>query len=270
MNKEITTIASRNQAEGRTFALATVVSTAASSPRQMGAQMIVYPDESIEGTIGGGTLEATVVEEAAEALEEGQGRKVEYTLAPNELGMYCGGEVEVFIDVYTRNFHLVQFGAGHVGEAVARIAEDIGRSYSIVDDREEFAAPEKFPAAEQVVCAEFDSVFDKLNLDENTYLSIITRGHAADGVVLKQALNSPARYIGMIGSDSKVRRLCGEVAEEIGENPLADERVYAPIGLELGTSSPGDIAVSLWAELLKIHTGGSGDHMALSADSISE
>ncbi|MGM0381862.1 MAG: XdhC family protein [bacterium] len=263
MSGELYEIALENEAEGTPYALVTVIDTAASSPRNTGAKMIVYEDGEIEGTIGGGALEANVMEEAVEALEEGQSRKLEYTLEPEDLGMYCGGAVELFIDVYTRDFHLVQFGGGHVGEAVARVAELTGRSYTIVDDREKFANRDKYPGASRVLCTDFEGCFEDLNVDENTYLSIITRGHSADGVVLKQALQTDACYIGMIGSESKIRRLCGEIEEEIGENPLDEDRVYAPIGLKLGTSRPGDIAVSLWSEILKLHTGGNAEHMRI-------
>ena len=261
MNNELYEIAIENEAEGVSYALVTVTDTAASSPRKVGTKMIVYEDGSIDGTIGGGTLEANVIEEAVEALDEGQSRKLEYTLEPEEFGMYCGGAVELFVDVYTRDFHLVQFGGGHVGESVARLAELTGRSYTIVDDREEFANRKKYPGAARVVCADFEDCFEELSIDENTYLSIITRGHSADKIVLKQAVETEASYIGMIGSDSKVRRLGREIEEGTGSNPLEEARVYAPIGLKLGTSRPGDIAVSLWAEILKLHTEGTADHM---------
>lgn len=263
MNRQIIEKARVKQQEGEPFAMVTLTDTAASSPRHVGAQMIVNPDGSIEGTIGGGTLEATIIEQAEEALEDRRSMKVEHTLEPEELGMYCGGWAEFFIDVYHREFHLVQFGAGHVGEAVGRIGEVIDRSHTIVDDREEFADPAKFPAAEKVVCTDFGSALEELNVDENTYLSIITRGHTADATVLKQALETPAGYIGMIGSETKVKRLCDEIEEETGRNPRAEDRFYSPIGLKLGTSSPGDIAVSVWSEILKIHTGGTGRHMTL-------
>ncbi len=266
MRAEIIDEVRENQRQGRTFALITVIDTEASSPRHMGAQMIVYPDGQIAGTIGGGTLEATIIKQAVKAIEDRQSQKVVHVLEPEELGMYCGGRAEFFIHVYHREFHLIQFGAGHVGEAVARIAEVIGRPYTVVDDRPEYANPEKFSLAEEVVCADFSAVFEGLTVDENCYLSIITRGHAADGVVLKQALQTPARYIGMIGSKTKIKRLCAEIAEEIGENPLDDPRVYAPIGLQLGTSSPGDIAVSVWSELLKIQSSGTGDHMRIKGE----
>ncbi len=266
MRREIIEKVRKNQKAGCPFALITVVDTEASSPRHMGAQMIVYPDGAGEGTIGGGTLEATLMEEAVQALEKRQSRKIVHTLAPEELGMYCGGRAEFFIDVYYRDFHLVQFGAGHVGEAIGRIGEITGRPYSIVDDRAEYADPAKYPGAEQVICTDFEVAFERLKVDENCYISIVTRGHAADAIVLKQALSSPAKYIGMIGSITKTKQLCEEIAAEIGTDPLEDSRVYAPIGLELGSSSPGDIAVSVWAELLKIHTEGSGRHLRLPAE----
>ncbi|MFB6355603.1 MAG: XdhC family protein, partial [bacterium] len=162
--------------------------------------MMVYEDGSIEETIGGGALEAFVIEESVKAIEQGESRKVTYNLEPGELNMYCGGQVEFFIDVFRREFHLVQFGAGHVGQAVARVAESINRPYTIMDDREEFADPEKFPGASRVIHCDFMEAFDRVNVDENTYLSIITRCHDTDIMLMEQALETEAAYIGMIGS----------------------------------------------------------------------
>jgi len=102
-------------------------------------------------------------------------------------------------------------------------------------------------------------------VDEDTYISIMIPGHAADKILLKQALKPDACYIGMIGSKSRVIRLCKEIQEETEQNPLAGPRVYTPVGLEFGISHPGDIAVSLWAEILKIHTSSSEEHVRAEA-----
>jgi xanthine dehydrogenase accessory factor len=130
------------QTEGKPYALVTVTDTVNSSPRKIGSKMLVRKDGSIEGSVGGGAMEAFVIEQAKQAIEDNESQKVSHRLEPNELNMYCGGTVEFFIDVERRSFHLLQFGAGHVGEAIARVGESIARSYTIVDDREEFADPE--------------------------------------------------------------------------------------------------------------------------------
>ena len=266
MSDELFEIASNNQRSGTSFALVTVTDTTNSAPRKVGSKMVVYQDGEIDGTIGGGALEAFVIEEAKKAIEEGQSQKVEHRLEPGELNMYCGGTVEFFIDVHQREFHLIQFGAGHVGEAVARVAEANGRPYTIMDDREEFADPEKFPNAQEVIHCDYLEAFRKIDVDQHTYLSIITRCHDTDIQLMEQALETDAAYIGMIGSETKTIRLFRNLEEACGVNPVEDPRVYAPIGLKLGSSEPGDIAISVWAEILKIHTGGSAEHFRLDED----
>lgn len=263
MSEDVFDAAARARKTGDSFALVTITDTVNSSPRDVGTKMIVYEDGSIENSIGGGAVEAYVIEQARQALNQGESRKVTHTLEPDELNMYCGGRMEFFIDVHERDFHLLQFGAGHVGAAVARVGEAIGRSYSIVDDREEFADPEAFPGASRVVCCPYDEAFDHVEVDEKTYISIITRCHDTDIQLIRQALDTPAAYIGMIGSDTKAIRLFRNLEEQTGVNPVEDERVYAPIGLRLGSSQPGDIALSVWSEVLKIHSGGSGKHHRL-------
>lgn len=263
MRDKILGIASENERKGTSFALVTVTDTNNSAPRKVGSKMVVYEDGNIEGTIGGGALEAFVIEEAKKAIEEGDSQKVEHRLEPGELNMYCGGTVEFFIDVHQREFHLIQFGAGHVGEAVARVAEAINRPYTIMDDREEFADPEKFPGASEVIHCDYLEAFDKISVDEHTYLSIITRCHDTDIQLMEQALETNAAYIGMIGSETKAIRLFRNLEEHTGVNPADDPRVYAPIGLQLGGSEPGDIAISVWSEILKLHTDSSGEHYRL-------
>jgi xanthine dehydrogenase accessory factor len=266
MSDELLDIAADNSACGESFALVTITDTTNSAPRKVGSKMIVYEDGEIDGTIGGGAMEAFVIEEAKKAIETGKTEKVEHQLEPGELNMYCGGTVEFFIDVHQREFHLIQFGAGHVGEAVARVAEAINRPYTIMDDREEFADPAKFPGANEVIHCDYLEAFDKINVDENTYLSIITRCHDTDIMLMEEALETDAAYIGMIGSDTKAIRLFRNLEEATGKNPADDPRVYAPIGLELGGSEPGDIAISVWSEILKLHSEGSGDHYRLDED----
>lgn len=251
------------QTEGEPYALVTVTDTVNSSPRKIGSKMLVREDGSIEGSVGGGAMEAFVIEQAKQAIEENESQKVSHRLEPNELNMYCGGKVEFFIGVERRSFHLLQFGAGHVGEAIARVGDAIGRSYTIVDDREEFADPDKFPGASKVLHVDFDDWADHVTIDENTYVSIITRCHDTDIQIMEQVLDSDAAYIGMIGSDTKCIRLFRNLEERAGVNPADDDRVYAPIGLRLGTSKPGDIAISVWSEILKLHTDGTADHYRL-------
>ena len=242
------------------FALATIVDKTDSVPQDLGAKMIVFGDGSIEGTVGGGRLEARIIEEAREALSERKSRFVTLSLNPEDLGMYCGGEVRVFIEVFLSTMDLLIFGGGHVGQKIAYLAEFLGFSYSVVDDREEFTSREVFKKARQLYCMSFNESFDRINITERTFIVIVTRGHAFDALCLEKAMKTRAGYIGMIGSKNKVHKIFSMMKSK-GLDPMNDPRVYAPIGLELGNNSPEQIAISIMSEIIKIQSGGSAQHM---------
>jgi len=249
--------------EGRSFALATIIGAMDSAPRSLGARMIVHPDGSSEGTIGGGALEKRVVSDAKDLMKKGGAARYIYDLGKDDkdipLGMICGGKVEVLIENFGGEIKLFIFGAGHVGKKIAGMCSLLGIPYWIVDNRDVFAREELFPDAVGVVHSEFEQSFSRLPIDENSYLIIVTYGHQYDGVCLQAALKTGACYIGMIGSRNKVRALLKNLSEKGVD--VRDERIFAPIGLHLGDSTPEQIGVSILAEVLKLHSGGSGRHM---------
>lgn len=242
------------------FALATIVGKTDSVPQDVGAKMIVYIDGRTEGTVGGGKLEATIIEESLKALKMGKSTLVSLSLKPEDIGMYCGGEVSVFIEVFLSTIELLIFGGGHVGQRIAGLAEFLGIPYSVVDDREEFVTRELFSKARQLYCMNFSESFNNLSIDERTFIVIVTRGHAFDALCLERAMRTRAGYIGMIGSKNKVREVFSMMKSK-GLEPENDPRVYAPVGLELGDNSPPQIALSIMSEIIKIHSGGTGQHM---------
>ncbi len=245
---------------GQSVALATVVATHKSSPRKAGARMLVYADGSSAGTVGGGVLEALVIGEAKKAISKGEPTKLAYSLDPqnpDNITMCCGGEIEVFIDVVLTQAPLIVFGGGHVGEKIARLAEGIGIPYIIVDDRKEYASRERFPSAAALYAGPYEKAFDALPIDKETYMVICTHGHAHDLFCLRKALGTCAAYVGVIASKNKAR-LFREQLEKAGVR--AGGRVYSPIGLDLGDSSPGQIALSVMAEIVKLKSGGTGTH----------
>ena len=245
---------------GRSVALATVVATHKSSPRKAGARMLVYSDGSIAGTIGGGVLEALVIEEAKEAIADGRPVKVAYSLDPenpDNITMCCGGEIEIFIDVIRAQPPLIIFGGGHVGEKIALLAEVIGMPYVIADDRKEYANRERFPTAAALYAGPYAKAFDTLPIDKETCIVICTHGHAHDLLCLRKALGTGAAYIGVIASRNKAKLFRDQLEKE---GISVDERVYSPIGLALGDSSPGQIALSVLAEIVKLKSGGTGAH----------
>jgi len=264
------------------FALCTVVATRRSAPRDAGAKMLVSPDGSICGTVGGGPLEASVLFEAVQLLR-GSGASglrrfaltadgdaaepLPATPAPGEdLGMKCGGEVSVFIDVVRPAARLVLYGAGHVGERVARVAAEAGLSAVVVDDRPDFARRDRFPRAADVRCADLaKEPLGGLVPGPEDFVVVLTRCHALDEAVLEAALRSRARYVGLIGSRRKVALILRSVARRLGRDPRADPRLHAPVGLKLGDKSPGEIAISILAEVLLVKSSGELAHNRLAA-----
>jgi len=248
--------------QGQKFALATTVYADDSTPREMGARMIIFPDKKIEGTIGGGILEKRVIEDALKLLEQEKSQKFTYDLGKNgtdiPLGSLCGGKTEVFIEIFKTRIKVFIFGAGHMGTKLAEVCRFLGFPYWVIDDREEYARKELFPGATGVIHSEFAGSFSHLPIDENSFLVIVTYGHKHDGVCLKEALKTRARYIGMIGSRNKVKVMLEKLARD-GVN-VKDHRIFAPVGLHLGDKTPQEISISIMAEILKIKSGGSGRH----------
>lgn len=249
---------------GKAAAFVSVISVDGSTPREAGAKMVVFPGGAIEGTVGGGTLEALSIKQALECLKTGSGGKFVFDLKPQgNTGMICMGRVEIFIDVYRSPLKIAIFGAGHVGLKVARAAALAGFPYIVADDRKEFADASRFPDAMRVVAESPDRAVAAAGVDEDTFVVIATRGHALDRECLEAALKTPARYIGMIGSASKVAKIFEDMAKK-GPDPRKDARVHSPIGLNIGGKTPGEIAISVLAQIIMLHHGRDGGHMSRS------
>lgn len=238
---------------GRAAAFVTVISVDGSTPRDAGARMLVYADGSIEGTVGGGSVEALVIRQAVACLKKGGGGKFVFDLKPKgNTGMICMGKMEVFVDVYKNPFKVLILGGGHVGLKIAEACRLAGYPYLVADDRKEFANAERFPGALAVINEFPHKAVEAAGVDADTYAVIVTRGHALDRECLEAVMRTPAAYIGMIGSRDKV----GEIFRLLGKKklyPLRDSRVHSPVGLNLGGKAPGEIAVSVLAEIMQVH-----------------
>jgi xanthine dehydrogenase accessory factor len=243
----------RMRRAGQRAALATIVHTNGSIPSYESSRMLVREDGSIAGTIGGGCVEAEVWAAAKEVMQKESPRKMVFNLnneATYDNGLICGGTVEIFVEPILPQPMLCLFGGGHVSMAVAKAASAAGFAVSIVDDREAFANLQRFPMAQEVF-TKYDEAFVKIQPNASTYLVIVTRGHKEDMRVLAWAVRSGARYVGMIGSKRKVLSVYKALERE-GYRPEEFERVYAPIGLEIGALSPEEIAISIAAELVAV------------------
>jgi xanthine dehydrogenase accessory factor len=235
-------------------AVATIVSARGSIPSFKTAKMLVRDDGSIVGTIGGGCVEAEVWQAAREVMENEKPRTLTFDLNQNpkyDTGLVCGGTLEIFIEPILPPALLYIFGAGHVALNLYKVAENAGFDVTIVDDREAFAHRDRFPAAKEVIAEDFDKAMARLMPSESSSIVIVTRGHHDDMRVLRWAVQTPARYIGMIGSKRKTIAVFRELTKE-GIPAQLFERVHSPIGLDVGAVTPEEIAVAITAELIAV------------------
>jgi len=321
---------------GEKVGFAEVIRQAGSSPRGVGAKMVIFRDGTV-GSIGGGRVEAEVIEATKEVMEKGGSKRFFFRLTGSDvkdMDMLCGGEMEVlvkkfdredvpvfekiisvleankkgifvhglpplleghlfiteegdvigeikglqdleslknelkgfsslsmllnvengkeiFVELIEREPLLFVFGGGHIAQELVPLAKRVGFKVVVIDDREDFANKERFPLADEVIVEDFEKVSQRVRVEEDSFLVIVTRGHLHDYTVIKQFLRSPARYIGMIGSRKK-RDIIFEqlLSEGFSEEEL--KRVHSPIGLPIGAETPAEIAVSIVAELIKV------------------
>jgi len=243
------------RARGDRGALCTVVSTTGSTPGKETMRMLVRESGSFSGSVGGGCVEADVVAAAMEVMESETPRKLEFKLteaATGSTGLMCGGLLEIFIEPITAP-HLVLYGAGHVSRSVCTMAADAGFRVTVVDDRSAFPTAERFPSAHRLVAREsFEAVFRELVVPPGAFCVVVTRGHSMDQECLDHALHTPARYVGLIGSKVKVRGILARLRDAGRLEGVDLARLHAPIGLDLGGATHGEIAVSIVAELIAV------------------
>ena len=240
--------------EGRRGAVATIISARGSIPSFKTAKMLVRDDGSICGTIGGGCVEAEVWQAAREVMEQEKPRTLTYSLNQDpryDTGLVCGGTLDIYVEPVLPAALLYIFGAGHVAASLYRTASDAGFDVIVVDDREAYANRERFPEAREVIAEDFDRAMSRLDISESGYIVIVTRGHRDDMRVLRWAVSTKARYVGMIGSKRKTIAIFRELQRE-GLAASLFERVHAPIGLDIGAVTPEEIAISITAELIAV------------------
>ncbi len=242
----------RLRKEGRRGAVATIVNVRGSIPSFKTAKMLVRDDGSIVGTIGGGCVEAEVWQAAREVMESEKPRTMTFDLNQDpkyDTGLVCGGTLEIFVEPVLPPAELYIFGAGHVAASLYKVARIAGFDITVVDDRAAYANRERFPEAQEVIAEDFEKAMERLAPSESSYIVIVTRGHRDDMRVLRWAVQTPARYIGMIGSKRKTITIFKELQKE-GLAPELFDRVHAPVGLDIGAVTPEEIAVAITAELI--------------------
>ena len=239
---------------GQKCAIATIVQVNGSIPSFESAKILVREDGSFLGTVGGGCVEAEVWNAAREVIETEKPRHLSFSLgqdAAYDEGLICGGQLNIFVEPVIPQPRAFIFGGGHVSKGISKIATLAGFSTSIIDNREAFANKERFPEAEATYAQEYEEVFEQLPVNSTSYIIIVTRGHRDDMRVLRWAVTTQAKYIAMIGSKRKTISVVHELEKE-GIGREAFEKVFAPMGLEIGAETPEEIAVSVVAEMIAI------------------
>jgi xanthine dehydrogenase accessory factor len=243
----LATVAAMEQ-RGEPGALVVVVATSGHTPQVVGAKMLVRPDGTTEGTVGGGRVEQVVVDEALEVLATGLPRLVSHKLKA-ELAMCCGGQMDLYIEPVVATPRLILFGAGHVARPTAIVAALCGFRVLVVDDRPDWNSAERFAGAERWVLPHEDA-FAQLTLGPMDYVVITTPNHDSDREILGRMAPSAAGYVGMIGSTRKVEKALRQLQAE-GISPEHLARAHAPIGLDIAAETPEEIAVSIVGELIR-------------------
>ena len=243
-------------------ALATVVRASGSTPQRPGARLLLREDGSTLGTVGGGAIESVVLERLRHTLGSGEPELLIRDLA-HDLGMCCGGRMEIFVEPILPAPRLWLLGAGHVAKPTASLARSVGFEVHVIDEREELNTAERFPEC-QLLLGDPAEELRKAALGDTDWVLIMTHDHQLDEAALAAAAGQNAQYVGLVGSKRKVFRLVERVRAKRGDFPL--ERVFAPVGLDIGAVSPEEIAVSIVAELVALRHGRPAAHLRALSD----
>lgn len=236
-------------------ALVTVTGSTGSFAAALGQDAVLWPEESRApvGSLGLGDLTDRALADARQVIHEKFPRHLHYAEAD--------GSVSFFVDVQQRPPHLIVVGAGHIAVPLAAMAKLCEFQVTVLDDRPQFANTARFPSADRVIAGPFRGELDRMRqgkatFDDDTYIVLVTRGHQYDVESLLEVLDDPLAYIGMIGSRRRIRAVFELLEKEQGIPASKFDRVYAPIGLNIGAITPAEIAVCIMAEIINVMRGG--------------
>ena len=253
--------------EGPPVIVATVIDAPAGATPAPGAKLLLRNDGSQLGDFGGGAFEEALIEDCHLALTEFPRRPVQALYYRPEGGRIHRLEAKGGVDAYEIMVEIVEapvtlliVGGGHIGLSLATIGEHVGFSVAVLDDRALFANAERFPMADRVMAGDFDEHLRDFPIGRNTYIVMVSRGHKQDETALRAVVMRGAGYVGMIGSKRRVSTVLRHLAEE-GYPVEALERVYTPIGFDIGAETPEEIAVSIIAEIIAVRRRASGRPM---------
>jgi len=236
--------------QGAAAVLATVVENCGVPGVDPGAKCLVRDGAIVGGTISDAPLVEAIVKESAARLREEKSRLVSLDLPE------AGGKLEVFFEVMPAPPKLIVVGAGHIAVPLVKLAKLLDFHVTVIDDRLLYANRERFPDADEVLVGDMAQTLKEMTITPSYYIVLITRGHAYDEPCLRVVLPSQAKYIGMIGSRRRIKACFQRFRDEDKISEDLIEKVYAPIGLDIATETPAEIALSILAEVIKVRRGG--------------
>ena len=234
--------------------LVTVVEAVGSTPQEAGAKLVVAGDGQQAGTIGGGAIEARVLDEARALLAGGAATRLLAVNLTTELGMCCGGTMQVFLERVALPARLVVLGAGHIARPLVELAARVGFATAVIDAREAWADATRFPADTRVLCDDPEAAVSELALDPDTAVVVVTHSHPLDQALVKALAGSRAGFFGLVGSEGKRNKFLLRLrAQGLPDEALA--RLRSPLGVAIGAVTPEEIALSIVAELVAWRRG---------------
>ena len=251
--------------EGPAVASCTVMGATDGVDVSLGAKMLVYADSEL-GDIGGGALEQSVIDFARGSIPKHIVQTTTFTPAGDLVEGRRAIEaadaiVEILVEIVEPAATLLVVGGGHVGLAVGQLGAMLGMEVAIIDDREDYANEDRFPYEANVICGDFGEELEQFPITANTFIVLVSRGHKVDELALRTVVERGAGYVGMIGSKRRTRTVLQHLAEA-GLDPDALDKVFTPIGLDIGAETPEEIAVSVLGEIILVRRGGGAQPMS--------
>lgn len=253
MDHELLIKALNASLKGQKYAFATVVETTVKgTPRKAGAKMIVLEDGTLFGTIGGGRNEKEAQKACLKAIRSAKPSLLTYDLFGKGEQAVCGGRMKVFIEPYVVKKHLIICGAGHIALPLSVIAKMLNYRVTIIDDRKSFANKRRFPHVDKIVVGNHAKKLAIMSIDQNTHIMIMTQGHEYDFDCVKAAVKSDVGYLGVISSKPKRAKLFKELRKKRIPARFI-KRIHIPAGIDIGSQTPEEIAISIAAELVAVN-----------------
>lgn len=226
--------------------LCIITESSGSTPRKAGSKMLVYPDGSIKGSVGGGSIEHTVIEEAMKLMHSQQVKTCEYNLG-EDLGMQCGGHTNVYFEAINASPRLIIFGAGHIGKILSEMAMPFGFDIIMVDNREELL--DQNWAGATLIVKDFVQAYQEIDFRKNDFVVVTTYKHEYDQAIVAYISSQPHAYLGMMASKRKAA-LAQKIWKESGISQDNIDKIFSPIGLKMQCETPKEIALSILAQLI--------------------